>query len=70
MSRKANGYDNATMKAFWSTLKNELIRCRRFATRAEATTAAFDYIETFYNRSRMHSALGFQSPLNFESNLT
>jgi putative transposase len=69
MSRKANCYDNATMEAFWSTLKNELIHRRHFTTRAEATTAIFDYIETFYNRRRIHSSLGFQSPLDYESNL-
>lgn len=69
MSRKANCYDNATMEAFWSTLKNELVHRRCFATRAAATTALFDYIEAFYNRSRMHSALGYLSPLDFESNL-
>jgi putative transposase len=69
MSRKANCYDNATMEAFWSTLKNELVHRYRFRTRAEAATAIFDYIETFYNRRRMHSSLGYQSPLDFESNL-
>lgn len=69
MSRKANCYDNAAMEAFWSTLKNELVHRRRFATRAAANSAIFDYIETFYNRSRLHSALGYQSPLDFESNL-
>lgn len=69
MSRKANCYDNATMEAFWSTLKNELIHRCQFTTRAEATTAIFDYIETFYNRRRMHSALGYKSPLDYESNL-
>lgn len=70
MSRKANCYDNATMEAFWSTLKNELVHRCHFATRADATLAIFDYIETFYNRARMHSALGFKSPLDYESNLT
>lgn len=69
MSRRGNCYDNATMEAFWSTLKNELIYRRRFATRDEATTAIFDYIESFYNRTRLHSALGFKSPLAYESNL-
>jgi transposase InsO family protein len=70
MSRKANCYDNAAMESFWSTLKHELIYRRRFATRAEATTAIFDYIEGFYNRSRLHSALGYQSPLDYESSLS
>lgn len=70
MSRKANCYDNATMEAFWSTLKNELVHRCHFATRAQAATAIFDYIESFYNRSRMHSALGYQSPLDYETNLS
>jgi len=69
MSRKGNCYDNAVMESFWSTLKNELIYRRDFATRAEARTAIFDYIEGFYNRSRRHSALGYKSPLAYESNL-
>lgn len=69
MSRRGNCYDNATMEAFWSTLKHELIYRRRFATRDEATTAIFDYVECFYNRTRLHSALGFKSPLAYESNL-
>lgn len=69
MSRPGNCYDNAAMEAFWNTLKHELIYRRRFATRAEATTAIFDYIETFYNRTRLHSALGFKSPLDYESHL-
>jgi transposase InsO family protein len=69
MSRPGNCYDNATMEAFWSTLKHELIYRRHFATRDEATTAIFDYIESFYNRTRLHSALGFKSPLAYESNL-
>jgi len=69
MSRKGNCYDNAAMEAFWSSLKNELVHRRRFTTRAEARSAIFDYIEGFYNRSRRHSALGYQSPLDYESTL-
>lgn len=69
MSRKANCYDNAAMEAFWSTLKQELVYRRRFATRAEARTAIFAYIEGFYNRRRLHSALGYQSPLDYEAHL-
>ena len=67
MSRKANCYDNAAMKAFWSTLKMELIyRQEEFATPEQARAALFDYIEVFYNRQRLHSALGYQSPADFE----
>jgi transposase InsO family protein len=70
MSRKANCYDNAAMESFWSTLKHELVYRRRFATREQARTAIFDYIEGFYNRSRMHSALGYKSPLDYETELS
>jgi transposase InsO family protein len=68
MSRKANCYDNAVMEAFWSTLKLELIYRQEdaFATREQAHAALFDYIEVFYNRQRLHSALGYQSPSQFE----
>lgn len=69
MSRKGNCYDNAAMEAFWSSLKNELVHRRHFATRAAARTAIFDYIEAFYNRARRHSSLGYQSPLDYESTL-
>ena len=66
MSRKGNCYDNAAMESFWSTLKEELVHRRSFASRAEAASAIFDYIETFYNRERLHSALGYLSPVEFE----
>jgi putative transposase len=69
MSRPGNCYDNAFIESFWSSLKYELVYHHRFATRAEARTAIFDYIETFYNRTRLHSSLHYLSPLNFESNL-
>jgi transposase InsO family protein len=66
MSRNGNCYDNATMESFWSTLKLELIYRRNFATRAQARSEIFDYIESFYNRQRAHSALGYHSPVDFE----
>ncbi len=69
MSRKGNCYDNAFIESFWSSLKYEVVYHRRFATHAEARTAIFDYIETFYNRTRLHSSLAYRSPINFESNL-
>ena len=70
MSRKGNCYDNAFIESFFSSLKYELVYHQRFPTRARARTAIFDYIETFYNRIRLHSSLDYQSPINFESQLT
>ena len=69
MSRKANCYDNAFIESFWSTLEYELVYHHRFATRGEARTAIFDYIETFYNRTRLHSSLAYHSPISFEFKL-
>jgi transposase InsO family protein len=66
MSRKGNCYDNAAMESFWSTLKLELVYRRDFVSRREAQSQIFDYIECFYNRQRAHSALNFQSPVDFE----
>lgn len=66
MSRAGNCYDNATMESFWSTLKFELVYREEFATRAHARSRLFDYIEVFYNRQRLHSALNYLSPVDFE----
>lgn len=67
MSRKGNCYDNATMESFWSTLKLELVYRSDFVTRSQARTQIFDYIESFYNRQRAHSALNYHSPVDFEN---
>ena len=66
---RGNRYDNAAMESFWSALKRELIYQRHFATRGEARAAIFEWIEVFYNRVRRHSALGFHSPVDFETKL-
>ena len=66
MSRKANCYDNAAMESFWASLKAECFGSVIPASRAIARTMVFDYIETFYNPVRLHSALGFLSPVEFE----
>jgi putative transposase len=67
MSRAGNCYDNAAMESFWSTLKNELVHRQTFATRAQARAAIFEYVEVFYNRQRLHSALDYKSPVDFEN---
>ncbi len=69
MSRKANCYDNAFIESFWSSLKYEVVYQQRFASFAEVRTAIFRYIETFYNRARLHSSLDYRSPIQFESQL-
>jgi len=67
MSRKATCYDNAAMESFWSTLKLELIYRRQFADETQVRQAVFDYIEVFYNRQRLHSALSYRTPADFEA---
>jgi putative transposase len=66
MSAAGHCYDNAAMESFWSTLKTEWLHHQNFQTHQEACLALFDYIETFYNPKRLHSALGYQSPVDFE----
>ncbi len=67
MSGKGNCYDNAIKETFFHTLKTELCNHERYRTREEAKASVFDFIETFYNRQRLHSSLGYLSPLSFES---
>ena len=69
MSRTANCYDNAAMESFWATLKAECFASTIPATHAQATSMIFDYIETFYNPVRLHSSLGYQSPITFEKSI-
>jgi putative transposase len=69
MSRAGNCCDNAAMESFRATLKAECFAHHIPATRAQARARIFDYIETFYNPVRKHSALGYLSPVNFEQSL-
>lgn len=62
MSRKGNCWDNAVAESFFGSLKSELINQTKFNSRIKATMAVFDYIEIFYNKKRLHSALGYLSP--------
>jgi transposase InsO family protein len=64
MSRRGNCYDNAAMESWFSTLKSEL--GERFETAGHAKEQLFDYIEVFYNQQRMHSAIGYAAPAEFE----
>jgi putative transposase len=65
MSRTGNCYDNAAMESFFGTLKTECAS-QPFATRAQARTAIFEFIEAWYNRQRLHSSLDYLSPIEFE----
>jgi transposase InsO family protein len=65
MSRKGDCWDNAVAESFFSTLKGELPQ-RPWETRSEARTTIFEYIETWYNKERRHSSLGYRSPSTFE----
>ncbi len=66
MSRVAQCWDNAPVESFFASLKRELVHDERYATHGEARASIFEYVETFYNRVRRHSALGYVSPAEFE----
>ncbi len=69
MSAKGNCYDNAQAESFFSRFKAELIEDGIFESIEEARTEIFSYIDGYYNRIRLHSALGYKSPLEFEKEL-
>lgn len=68
MGSVGDAYDNAMAESFFSTLEAELLSRRRFASQAEAKMACFSYIEGWYNPVRLHSGLGYKSPMTYEAN--
>jgi putative transposase len=66
MSRKGDCWDNAVAESFFSTLKSELVHRVDYVSRSQAKASVFEYIETFYNPRRRHSALGYLSPVEHE----
>jgi len=66
MGRRATCYDNAAMESFFHTLKVKLVHRERYATRRQAQSSIFAYIETYYNRQRKHSAIGHRIPMIFD----
>jgi len=66
MSRKGNCWDNSVAESFFATLKKELIYRQYWLSKVHATAAIADYIESFYNRERRHSSIGFISPADYE----
>lgn len=69
MSRRSNCWDNAVVESFFATLKKEEVHRQDYLTREQAKASLFFYIEVFYNRKRRHSALGYQSPHDYEQSL-
>ena len=59
-------YDNAVAESFFASIKKELVHHRRYRTREEARRDIFNYLELFYNRERLHSSLGYNSPVQYE----
>lgn len=66
MSRKGNCWDNAVAESFFKTLKTELIYHEKYESILQAKTSIFEYIEIWYNRKRLHSSLGYKTPLEVE----
>ncbi len=66
MSRKGNCWDNAIAESFFKTLKSELIYHDHYKTIEHAKLAVFEYIEVWYNKKRLHSALGYKTPIEVE----
>jgi transposase InsO family protein len=66
MSRRGNPYDNAVSESFFNTIKTEEVYQQTYITKQQARTCLFEYIEIYYNRVRLHSALGYLSPVEFE----
>jgi transposase InsO family protein len=66
MSRKGNCWDNAVAESFFKTIKTELIYRNRYETKEDAEISVFEWIETWYNRNRRHSALGNLTIVEFE----
>jgi len=66
MSRRGNCYDNAPMESFFKSYKTEEVRDEQYQTHEQATRGVSDFIEHFYNSVRLHSSLGYQSPIEFE----
>ena len=70
MGRRGDAYDNAVAESFFATLETELLDRTSFATRNQARSAVFDYIEGFYNPHRRHSTIGYHSPTDYEPSTT
>jgi len=66
MSKKGDCWDNAVVESFFATLKTELVTGADWPTREAARAAVFEYLEIWYNRCRLHSSLGYLTPMAYE----
>ncbi|GMA58912.1 hypothetical protein GCM10025858_34150 [Alicyclobacillus sacchari] len=66
MSRKGNCFDHACIESFHSIIKRELVYLEKFKTREQALRRIFEYIEIWYNRERVHSSIGYRTPIECE----
>ena len=66
MSGKGDCYDNALMESFFGTLKTECVDRQSYQSLSQARHSIFEYLEAFYNRQRLHSSLGYVSPVTYE----
>ncbi len=70
MSRRGNCWDNAVAESFFKTIKHEFVKHQTFEGLIDAKSKIFEWIESFYNRKRLHSSLGFLSPEEYELKIT
>jgi transposase InsO family protein len=70
MGSRGDCYDNAVAESFFATIKKELVHRQSWPSRRDLSSAIFEYIEGFYNRTRRHSTLGYLSPEEYENTTT
>ena len=67
MSATGNCYDNAVAESFFHKLKIGIVHDEKYFTRSQAARAIFEYVQVFYNRQRIHSSIGYMTPVQFEA---
>jgi putative transposase len=68
MSRRGNCWDNAVTESLWATIKRELTDGVNWSSKEELEAALFEYLEVYYNRTRLHSTLDYMTPFEYDNN--